>query len=506
MFNTRHLACVTCKEKFVVSEGITNKRREIPSVTPNVSVRYEDDRQQLPVVPSPHSAQEPTSIEMSPDSRDAPLEINCPRCGTDNRNWLYLNTRPSKFSRISLGIPSVDIWVTRMSGIFSIAVIAILFLALIVIIDVLGILPRTHTSVLFFAIPFATGGIFWDMTHKWKQFREDKHRYNSKITTKKPESALLFRGLFLIFFFSLIVPLLFISILPRGFKTVLEIVYDPPEGEINEVITDIEVSTNQRLRDNEEDLQIIAREMQELLTQMPAYTSPQLEQELDAFSKELDAVTTDATIAIEQSIADGTDSIEAQRIDEMASIAVAKDAALTAYEEDFLFELRFLVISGGLLGISTLITFIVAFSNLQGFIKDIDAHLPLPIFYSVAGMTRLVTWEAKQALEIQGNLQHIQWMSVNRNEEGGIDLEGLFRDPPELDGYGRPIKETVRAQRHIVKTDLWGRIIEARIEDVIVLRPAGAPTVLPVFTEAMPHDAPQTQITSRPSNLYLPVP
>ncbi|MCB8949218.1 MAG: hypothetical protein H6653_14490 [Ardenticatenaceae bacterium] len=74
--------------------------------------------------------------------------------------------------------------------------------------------------------------------------------------------------------------------------------------------------------------------------------------------------------------------------------------------------------------------------------------------------------------------------------KGGINLVGLHRDPPEFDAYGRAIGETVRAQKYVVETDMWGRIIKATIHDTHVQRPAGGPDF--VYTIPQPHDAPVT--------------
>ncbi|VAW31173.1 hypothetical protein MNBD_CHLOROFLEXI01-1442 [hydrothermal vent metagenome] len=485
VFNSRHLTCVSCKEKFVISEGTTDKRRKIPSVTPNVSVRYEDDRQQLPIVPSPHSVQQPSSHRLPVDAKLNHLEINCPRCGTDNRNWLYLNNQPKKTI-----FDSLKIQFQRMPGIRLLATMAILLFILMIAFAYSNILSIVHVGVLAFTIPIAIGGTFWDLTHKWKKFRENKYLYSHKLATRNPDFVLQLRGIFLIFFFSFVIPLLFVSLLPRGFNFALAIVREAPETTVNETITNIEQLTNKRLDESRENLLVITKEMQALLTRMPANDLPQFEQELDAFSKELDFVVTDATKVIEQTIADGIIIIEAQREDEMASIATAKETTLTEFREDFLAELRYLIIWGGLLGIATLITVVISFSNLQKFIRRINAHLPLPIFHSVAGMSRLVTWEAKQALEIQGNLQHIQWMSVNRNEAGGLDLVGLFRDPPEFDIYGQVKGELVRAQKHTIHTDKWCRVMDAKIEDVMVPIPAGAPAGNMQMLIQSQHDAP----------------
>lgn len=115
-----------------------------------------------------------------------------------------------------------------------------------------------------------------------------------------------------------------------------------------------------------------------------------------------------------------------------------------------------------------------------------DGQLPQPIFASTANMVRVTLWEARRALEIKEYFDRIQWMLTRRNEHGGIDMEGLFRDPPEFLANGR-LEETVRVQKYLISTDRWCRIISARIIDTKSQRPAGGGYVFPPFaTEPSP--------------------
>lgn len=488
VFNTRHLTCVACKEKFVISEGTERKRQAVPSVTPSINVHYDDNRQRLPVLPSPRSEHRPQSSLYQPNPLFNEEEINCPRCGADNRNWFYLNNYPNRQLLGSSLLGSLEIWLQRMRGIFILGVMFVAIFVLMIVSAAIGILPKAHAFGLIFIAIFAIYGVFWDLTYQWKKFREDQLLYEHKLANRDPASSLLKRGVFLVFFFSFFVPLLFVTFLPRGFNFVTTIVHEAPEETVSQTISNIGELSNQRLEESRRNLQTIREEMQSLLTQAPPQTSPQFEQELDAFSKELDAVVTEANNALEQSMSDGLASLEVERENEMETIAVATEESMVNFRDEFLAELRLLVVWGGLLGVATLITVIVAYSNLTNFVKKINAQLPLPIFHSVAGMTRLVIWEAKKALELEGNMQHIQWVKVERNVEGGINLVGLHRDPPRFNAQGEAFGETVRAQKYVIHTNMWGRIVKANIYDTRVPRPAGGPefvTVIPV-----PHDAP----------------
>ena len=112
-----------------------------------------------------------------------------------------------------------------------------------------------------------------------------------------------------------------------------------------------------------------------------------------------------------------------------------------------------------------------------------NRQLPHPIYANAANMVRVTLWEVRRALEIKVYFDRIQWMMTQRNEAGGIDLEGLFRDPPEFLPNGR-LDNMVRVQKYLISTDRWCRITSARIVDTTGLRPAGG-----VYNEPLPQKA-----------------
>jgi hypothetical protein len=123
--------------------------------------------------------------------------------------------------------------------------------------------------------------------------------------------------------------------------------------------------------------------------------------------------------------------------------------------------------------------------------REYDEHLPRPVFYTVSHMTQTAKWEINRTLEPRGLAEHIQWMKVERNREGGINLTGLFRDPPDLKN-GEPT-DKVLAQEYVIITDPWCYIRSTTIEDKPVDRPAGGPAFV------VPEDAhPDTAERSTP--------
>ena len=134
---------------------------------------------------------------------------------------------------------------------------------------------------------------------------------------------------------------------------------------------------------------------------------------------------------------------------------------------------QFLIDWSWFTGLASLISIGIALWATDRYIRQVDEHLPRPVFYSAANMTRIAIWESNRALEIGETIRRIQWTAVHRNHNGGIDLVGLFRDPPEfVDGR---LQTKVRAQEYRIQTDRWCKIENATIIDKMVDIPANSP-------------------------------
>ncbi|RMG93301.1 MAG: hypothetical protein D6706_15500 [Chloroflexi bacterium] len=155
-------------------------------------------------------------------------------------------------------------------------------------------------------------------------------------------------------------------------------------------------------------------------------------------------------------------------------------------------------------GLSGLFTTLVGQQWVISMVNQISQQLPRPIFMSVANMTRVAIWEAKRSLKIAPEiLENIEWTHVQRNHTGGITLVGICRDTPEFDGYGRLLGQAIRAQRYIINTDIWCRILS------IELQFTHAPHALntPRFTQSpRPEQQPHPLNPTPPSQRYVPPP
>lgn len=126
-------------------------------------------------------------------------------------------------------------------------------------------------------------------------------------------------------------------------------------------------------------------------------------------------------------------------------------------------------------GLASLASVVSSLYAVDGFVRRVDRHLPRPIFYSVANMTRVVIWEAKRSLEVEGDMSHVRWTRVDRDANGGITLHGLHHDVFEPGQKVDPLFQKVRAQHYMISSDPWGRIETANVKDVRVQRPPERP-------------------------------
>ena len=490
VLNTRHITCVRCKEKFAVTEGRRTWRqwRQLPDEPLNIRLRHEEARQQQPIVPPPLTEpQQRAAPQNFTESRLADLsllaDVNCPRCGADNRNWLTLND--------AANIPQLQLWRRRFPGVFSAGYLGLAFMALALVLIFLMDIHLGKAAVLLLFIPAAIVGVIWEITREWRALRENNHVRHILPKAKSKERELWIRGGALVFLFTIVFPIIFFSLTPTAFRLFLEFTQDSSESEVDASATAVSLVMNQQIDATEEEFAAIAEELQELLDSLPREDLGNFEAEVARLSAKLADTAAASEAALEQIQAESATAIQARREAELAAVTKARNTQIAGLTDGLIADLRFLALWGLAVGPPTLVTVFIAMAAVKGFVARVDRELPFPIFYSVAGMTRLVAWEARQALEINGNHYFdIQWTSVDRNEIGGLDLVGLFRDPPAFDIQGRAKGGLVRAQRHTIHTDKWCRVLNAKIEDVMVPVPAGAPAgIIPQPAQAQ-HDAP----------------
>lgn len=488
VYTTRNITCVSCNENFVVTEGHQAEWRVSANVPNTVNLHYEDNRQRRTVLPAP------TKPPSNPEQRIGagrpidftPYPINCPRCGADNRNWLRLQEDGElPFFR------QWQLWQRRYHAVFSTLLIAILFALIPLALRSQLEISRLQAVVLAISIVVATALFINDVAPKWKELRKD--RYDAEIFPKSRrfEVNLWLRGLVWLLMATVIFPILFFKIGPATIQKIVEFVDSSPEDEVQTVGSDIAVNFNAKVDRSIDELTDLAEGLGVAINNLPIDDLPQLEQELEKISNELDST---ALLAADEISGVGQESVtrlQKEVENELAAIRQARVGAATRLRTSVVADVKYLGIWSFLVGIPLIVAIMVIIPAMKAFTASINRDLPPPVYYSVANMTRLVSWEARQALEVRNNHYfEIQWMSVNRNEAGGITLSGLFRDPPEFDSSGRATSELIRAQKHTIVTDKWCRIKDVKIEDVRVPVPAGAPAGRFTLVQQVPHDAP----------------
>lgn len=362
---TRQVECVACRELFVVSEaqlGVLTKPRIVVNGLTSTPLRYQSDRKQAPI--APQSRSEPF-IPYEPyeqtNERDY-IHINCPRCGTDNRNWIKI--------RYSNGFPIMD----------SVSSVLIAITSFFVVIAILGAAFSEFNSddsagfqaslMLMILVAGALPFVFIPGSWKaWRIFRYERplklHHSFWKNIAPPFKQAITLLG---IIAFGL--PLLIFVLYPVGINWLTAVSgADPNTSEILNV------------------------------------------------------------------------------------------------------EMDYLTSWSWYIGICTFVSSGLAILMTQHYLDKVDKHLPRPIFYSTANLTRLAVWEANRGLEIGEPLNRIQWKLVERNAIGGVELKGLYWDMPTLTG---DLHQKVRAQEYSIQTDRWCRINKATVVDKIINVPANS--------------------------------
>ncbi len=128
--------------------------------------------------------------------------------------------------------------------------------------------------------------------------------------------------------------------------------------------------------------------------------------------------------------------------------------------------------------LTSLISSIFAILGVNAVLAGANIHLPRPIYANTANMVRVTLGETRRTLEINQFFNRIQWTLTRRNEAGGINMEGYFRDPPEFLPNGQ-LDEEVRVQKYTIRTDRWCVITNAEITNSKEPRPAGGVAYVP---------------------------
>ncbi|MCB8968077.1 MAG: hypothetical protein H6660_14405 [Ardenticatenaceae bacterium] len=507
----------------------------MPEQNPFAPLRFHNNRQQRMVMPltrsNPRRAAERTPIDAQSARPDN--FINCPRCGADNRNWLQILNRPSapvKFELLFVGplfvlavaalilaalliflnpsseqythfiqaqavvvslLLALSLWKLGQRlfndiGVFENLSVSLLALAA-ALLAFLATMALDKTNLFTRAIPLAAfvflAGLLPPviMTRQWQaifQWRRQQ-RYLPVLSSRRSPLLLVAIGLVLIL--AVGVPLFAYMAVPVGINLILDRMSTAEIETPHQAI----ISLNDRLEDwlktptnaNTQSVQELNNQLVDYLAHTPI-DQPETKYAQDMLKllpSYLTQLPNEVTAAVQARISDFTAYVDAPT---EAPFRVPNDVPR-----------RFLAMWVSVVGLSSVLGIASAMSSVEKFVGQVMEQVSPPIYYSIANMTRVVAWEAGRALDNVNHIDHVQWVDVQRNELGGIDLIGLYRDTPEFDAMGQPLYTTVRAQRFTICTDMWGHIEFAEVRDMRV-----PPTVGTPYFAALPLSVWQTEV------------
>lgn len=514
-----------------------DRRRLSPDYTAFTWLRARDRRQQQPVQAQNRAAAQ-VQAQANEDARDN--YVNCPRCGADNRNWLQILTRPDAPNRllvnyfrndpiqafiflispifVFLGFIAIGfllavqpdrplddfIWPLIAALLFAGFTTAILLFPQQLFNRVTPVVPLLYGVLFSLGLAFCAFLLAYDrwpddvliraaplavstaavgflsttrLTAEWR-IALQQHRLQRWLPgqTMPQWRTRPFRiAARTLVNWTITLPLFLFFLLPfliNAIAGAAEPQANPPLGELRAYRTDVE---NWRAAQGNDVSGTADSASLVVLTAVSGY--------LDATNAqrrtESQVTTLQQLLASQQELLPSTLASPNQSVADaltvyLGRLAAAEDAPLVPGG----FPWGFLIVWIGIVSLSGGMSSGAALGTVMSFARTVDGQLPPPIFYSVANMTRIVAWEAKHALEVRGNMEHVQWMGVQRNEQGGINLIGLHRQVRTHNADGRPIEDLLPAQKYMVRTDRNGRILEAGITDMRVRPTVNAPEVV----------------------------
>lgn len=556
---TLQIECVSCQEVFTLAEDAANAARNdkrdwrMPTAGRGHSPMHPRPQQTRQLV-RPLMRATPEFGETSWDRWPAHREtaVNCPRCGTDNRNWLRLAyARPADNRRT---------WVYEHLSKFYLLWASVIFTGLLLLYLLCNIWSKNNLIAYVLMIVIMILGTLipiFSIPNQWRQIRLHKiiSKYDKTLPPFSYISPAFKQGAFYLSLFVLAVPVFLYILAPTGValfqdENTLVARYDQAlveldAGAINELETanspKLEPSKNalmgiQRLlypnlfvcdmkindplleslsninldklssetavqiksvRNNLRDLQqkSAACDHQSAYKTVASLSALYHEnkQKCSATLTEADPECSNTAIKnimlnLETLSASGEPLFLGTLADEMK--LTLKEARMLAQEttdptvkallgsdldtiEDIIKQANgsvnvdtdnnaLLITWIKYVGLSSLIAVITAVVSTYLYVTKINRHLPQPLCYSLNQLTRVVLWEARHSLEINGHFDRIEWHVASRNANGGITLRGHLTPPTT----GEETEKYIRAMRYTLISDLWGHIITADAKSV----------------------------------------
>ena len=437
-FTTRQINCVVCSEQFTVSAD-SPFRVQRPAVWGQ------------PRRGSPATGNSARSNTARPENNSE--LINCPRCGADNRNWLYI-LMPHDPHAVSTFLSRAENKVRRAGLRFSLAVggILVIFLLLMPITLWLGLaggldIGRIGIVLVFMGMAAVVPAAV--LTTEWRHLRLERHLREIMPPHRSVKQQMRVQGLALFALFTLIFPLLAVLIVPAGLDKLTDILSPLPPS-----LSQKTEEFGRVFNGLEQDFEGFSAAVATAKAQDESGEIAGVWQQIASANDETLAAIKGAREDLEAAVAEEESAIEEQG----ASLENAAEAEAVSNWKYFVFWLI-------TVGLALFIAVLTALIAVESFVVSIDAQLPRPIFRRIANMMELALEELKESVGLNDDdIARVQWVKVQHNPQGGIDMRGIAHRSAVVDGNNSE-QGTTLVRHYFIRTDMWGWILETDIKE-----------------------------------------
>lgn len=465
---TRYLDCVSCHERFAVSEEFLRENQEhrtrqspanqwtaVPNGSPFVRLRDVVWNGRRLVYPTPRAEpRNPHELPHGKPRNTQPVHLNCPRCGADNRNWAQILAHPDGLRHLDAG--RFPFWEIAIMA--TIVIFAVLFTGT-------YYLSRQPEAFLYKATPLIVilllaGALpFISLAPNWRAMLNHRHeeRY---LANASPRHPALIPGLIWFIIVTIGIPLATFWIVPRS----LDLLFTSPSEEAQATFAALDKALQ---FDQGEIAALTAEQVQEVredIDSLQAIVSPGYPQEQEV--QEL--ITQLRRINLPESANAQTHIRQLERYLRQVRSPLMPIWGFWDRTQSFI---NYLVIWFVL--VSAVYIASIFFGNMVAdrTARQVERIVPPPVYSSIASMTRVVLWDAKHSLEIAENLDLAHWEAAEWLPGGGLRLRGTYCEEPVYDQNER-VDEKVTAYHYDLQTDRWAHVVHARVrEDAIPARP-----------------------------------
>lgn len=471
---TRYLECISCHERFAISERFIhsnfagnarsrNRSRRIAEkkawrAAPHHPLHLDlhplvwDGRRTVYPVPRAEPRNRTTATDTTLDD---PIHLNCPRCGADNRNWAQIADHPKGWSPFD-GAPLA-----------ATAVVLLMTAVLIAYAALFVVYSQRRSMIIWQAVPLglAAGliavGPATSLTRRWRAVLEFK-RAKEDLPYVQQRNPLLMPTVKWLGSIIFVVPILLFLVLPTVLDFMITDQTEIAVWRLEELRSRLEFEEGVLAPRDAEAVQAIIQDINEIINTLSA--SALQRQKIQAVVERVDALT----------LPEGTD-VDAQLRDLKAYLESTKTPAdtSTAFWEQPRPLAKFLILWFALTGVVGIGSTFIGWTLAEHYAEQANRHLPPPIYSCAAKMTRVALWDAVHTLEISENLDKAHWRHVTRTEDGGLLLRGSYREDLD-DSFEPDPQKPLMAYQYAILTNRWAHVIRADVDEQ-VLRPPSPP-------------------------------